>query len=280
MSHFPDGPFPRAVIFLAWLVMGFDKPAGAEDTAMTNPREAQPERPTVATHAYSVAPGFVELETGFQRQPAGSRSNTLLVPVLFKIGLGSRVQLDIAPGWQRTDTKGTAKSGMTDALAGLKWRLIDDSPVLGAFAIQSTISLPTGSAKNDTGTGSASYSVLAISSRDLGPVALDLNIGYTRSAGDGSKAPKNSTVWAVSTGFPVSGDLGWVAEIFGYPATSGPAGSGTVVGFLTGPTLTLQPALVLDAGAILNITGYGDTAIYAGLTWNMGRAWGPTTISR
>jgi hypothetical protein len=42
---------------------------------------------------------------------------------------------------------------------------------------------------------------------------------------------------------------------------------------LTGPNLTVTPSLVLDAGAILDIEGFGGTAIYAGVTWNIGRMW-------
>ena len=41
--------------------------AVAQTAAGFNPHDAQPERPTVATHAYGVAPGYVELEAGLQR---------------------------------------------------------------------------------------------------------------------------------------------------------------------------------------------------------------------
>ena len=43
--------------------------------------------------------------------------------------------------------------------------------------------------------------------------------------------------------------------------------------FLTGPTFTVRGPLVLDAGAIFDITGFGGTAVYGGLTWNVGRLW-------
>jgi hypothetical protein len=65
-----------------------------------------------------------------------------------------------------------------------------------------------------------------------------------------------------------------VAELFGLPGSSGPAGAPPVVGFLTGPTFEVGPSVVVDAGAILNVSGLGDTAFYAGVTWNMGRVWG------
>jgi hypothetical protein len=240
-----------------------------------DPREAKPERPTVATHAYAVAAGIIELETGLQWQRPDPGSAQLLVPILFKIGLGKRLQLDVAPGWAWLGPDGARQGGFSDAAIGVKWQIGEGLPVLADLAIQPTLKLPTGRVDRGTGTGTTDLNVLLISSRTLGPVSLDLNVGYTRRSGHGADAPTGATVWTVSSGFPVAGRLSWAAEIFGYPGTSGPAGSAPIVAFLTGPTLTVQRSLVLDAGLILNITGFGGTAVYAGVTWNMG--WLPGT---
>jgi hypothetical protein len=48
-----------------------------------------------------------------------------------------------------------------------------------------------------------------------------------------------------------------------------------VVAVLTGPNFTVSSSLVLDAGAIFDIEGFGGTSVYAGLTWNIGRLWRP-----
>jgi hypothetical protein len=252
--------------------------ADAQTAGPKDPRQAQPERPTVATHAYTVAPGIVELETGFQQQHPDPSSNLVSVPILFKIGLTDRLQLDVAPGWLRSTGGAGVEAGLTDLVIGVKWRLVDQSSVLGAFAIQPSVSLATGSADKGTGLGSESLTLLAISSRNIGPVSLDLNAGYTRRGGDGTVLPNNSTMWTVSSGFPVYGRLSWAAECFGYPRTTGPAGGPGIVAFLTGPTFVAHKTVVLDAGVILNITGYGGTAVYGGVTWNMGHAWTPPAI--
>ena len=63
------------------------------------------------------------------------------------------------------------------------------------------------------------------------------------------------------------------AEVFGFPGTSGPAGTRPIVAFLTGPTFVVRGPFVLDAGGIFDITGFGRTAVYGGLTWNVGRIW-------
>jgi hypothetical protein len=261
---------------LALVAMSAPAWAQPQPAAAPNPRAARPERPTVATHAYAVAPGYVELEAGFQRQQEGAQANRIAVPILVKIGLGERVQLDLAPGLLRDAQGGRAQSGITDFLVGVKWRLTDDAPAIGAFALQAIVSLPTGSPESGRGSGKAAVNLLAISSRQLGPVALDINAGYTRLGGESEVAPRNSTLWTVSTGFPVAARVGWVAEVFGYPGTRGPSGELPVVAFLTGPSVALGPSVVLDAGATFNVLRFGGTAVYAGLTWNIGRAWSST----
>jgi hypothetical protein len=257
----------QAAILLVLTCLGV--PVDAQEP--TNPRGAMPERPTVATHAYTVAPGIVELETGVQWQRPAPGAGLLSGPTLFKIGLGRTLQLDIAPGWAwvERDTKGQV--WLSDLVVGVKWQLARHLPILADFSAQPSLKIPTGSLRRGTGTGTTDVNIVVISSRKIGSVSLDLNAGYTRRSGDGSNAPKDSTVWTVSTGTPIVGGLQWDAEIFGYPGTSGPAGYAPIVAFLTGPALEIHPSVVLDAGVIVNITGFGGTAVYAGLTWNMGR---------
>ncbi len=67
--------------------------------------------------------------------------------------------------------------------------------------------------------------------------------------------------------------VGWVAEFYGFPATSGPAGDEATVAFLVGPTLKVRPWLVLDAGVIVPIAGPQPNAVYVGVTYNVGRLW-------
>ena len=59
-----------------------------------NERAVQPERPTVATHAHTVAPGIVEIETGVQgdHTPDGRLWSS---PTVTKVGLGSHLQLNL-----------------------------------------------------------------------------------------------------------------------------------------------------------------------------------------
>ena len=226
-----------------------------------NPHDAQPERPTVATHAGTVAPGWFEVESGIERDRVGSGITSLATPTLLKFGVAPRVQLDIMLTTVRP--AGTRSMGVGDGGIGVKWRVAEALPILGDFAVQPSIKFPTGSVNRGTGTGTTDALLLLISSHVFGPVALDLNAGMTRH-GDGS----NAGLWAISTGTTINGPLSWVAELFGAPGLSG---TGPSAGFLTGPMLAVHSWFVVDVGFIAPVTGPQSPALYTGLTWNVGR---------
>ena len=216
----------------------------------------------MATHARTVASGYVELETGVELDRLADRSTLVSLPTLFKFGVGDRLQLSVLLPLMAPPESGV---GPGDFGAGVKVRLG------GGFAVFPSIKFPTGSSARARGTGTTDASLLLIWSRPLGPVAMDLNAGITRRSGDGTVAPRTATVWTASFGGMVKGPVGWVVEWFGYPETSGPAGSASSVALLAGPTLAVKPWLVLDAGGILGVAGPQPDAFYAGLTFNLGR---------
>lgn len=238
-----------------------------DSAAVRDPHAVQPERPTVATHAYTVARGWLELETGFEADRQPDRSHTILTPTVLKIGVGGRAQLDILGS---TTKQADQSVGVGDLSAALKLRVADDLPLVGDFSIQPTIKLPTASVSRDLGTGTTDLGLLLITSREFGAAELDLNVGATIRSGDQSRASRTATLWTVSMALPVSGSLGWALESFGYPGTGGPAGTPAIVGLLTGPTFTVRPWLAIDAGVIEPITGPQPRAIYSGLVWNLG----------
>jgi len=244
------------------------QPAPAAADTSKNPHAAQPERPTVATHAGTVAPGWLELETGVERDRIDPNASLLSTPTVFKIGLASQVQLSLYGTAVRPPG---GSLGLGDAAVGVKWRLVDDAPILGDFAVLPALKFPTGS--DETGTKTTDVSVLLISSHQFGDVAMDLNAGYTHRSGDGLNAPSNATLWTASLGGPLAGVLGWVAECYGYPATSGPSGQSSIVALLAGPTFTVRQWFVFDAGVIVPVTGPQPRALYAGAVYNVGRIW-------
>lgn len=245
--------------------------AHAASAQAPDPHTAQPERPTVATHAGTVAPGWIEVEAGGELDRYDDRSRGGTAPLVAKIGLTARAQLGVFASVVSPPGTGGARIG--DLAAGVKYRFTDGAPVVGRLAILPIVKFPTGSQTNGTGTGTTDVSIVAISSHDLGPVALDLNAGYTRRSGTGEAAPRSAAVWTVSFGGPAAGPVGWAAELYGYPRTSGPAGANAIVAVLLGPTVTVERWLVLDAGVIRPVRGPQPRALYLGATYNIGRLW-------
>ncbi|HEY4303616.1 MAG TPA: transporter [Gemmatimonadaceae bacterium] len=235
----------------------------------TNPRQVQPERPTVATHAGTVAPGYLEVEAGLERDQFTHATSALAVPIVWKFGIASHAQLSVSTPFASSD----AGSGLGDFAVGIKWRLLDDAPILGDFAVLPQIKAPTGSISKGTGTNTTDASFLFISSHDLGGVAMDLNAGVTHRSGDRSEVPKTATIWTASFGGPIADNLGWVAEVFGYPGTGGAAGQKGTTALLAGPTLLAAPYLALDIGVIIPLTGPQPHAVYLGGVYNFGRLW-------
>jgi hypothetical protein len=229
-------------------------------------RAVQPERPTIATHAGTVARGYAELETGVERDRLGGGAHEVTVPTMLKFGLARRVQLNVyVPESGQTG----AAFGVGDVMAGVKWRIAEHHPLFGDVAVMPWLKLPTGGGERGTHTTDAM--LLLISSYALGPAAVDVNVGATRRSGDGTRAPRTATLWTASAGVPVAGRLAWAVECYGYPGTAGPAGERPVVALLTGPVLTVARTVALDLGVIAPVAGPQPRAVYAGLTTNFGR---------
>jgi hypothetical protein len=238
------------------------------DSTVRDPNLVQPERPTVATHAGTVTRGWAELEEGGEWDKAQDGRRSFFAPTNLKIGLAPRAQLNVLVSLTTDESRRTSVA-VGDVTFGVKYRMVDDAPVVGAFAILPAIKLPSASA-SFAGTGTYDFSVLLISSHEFGGVAMDLNVGQTWRGGDGTTTPKMASLWTASFGFPIEGSLGAVAELFGYPRTTGPAGAKGTTALLLGPTYLVRKWLAVDSGIIVPIAGEQASAIYAGVVWNMG----------
>lgn len=259
-----------AAVMLAMLAptLAFAQERDSTKAEPDDPRAVQPERPTVATHAHTVAPGYVEFEVGVQGDHVDDGSRAWGAPVVTKVGLGSHLQLNVstpvffaAPG---------RSSGLGDAAVGVKWRLLDEHPLLGDFALLPAVKFPTGSDVNGTGSGTTDLSLTVISSYELGPVSMDLNAIYTRIGASGSTPASDAALWTASFGAQVAGRLGYVVEIFGSPTIDG-SGTPSSVALLTGPTFLADRTVAIDVGIITRLRGETPNSIYAGIVWNVGR---------
>ncbi len=253
-------------------VPGSAQQAGTESSTK-DPHEVQPERPTVATHAGTVAAGWVEVEIGAEHDHYRNHQTALSFPANFKFGVGSRAQLNLlASGLIGTQSNSSAR-GVGDVTLGVKYRLLENVPILTDFAILPSVKFASASSSSGLGSGTTDVGLLLISSRSIGTADVDINVGATRHYGGDSAAPSLSTLWTASAGLPVRGAIGLAAELYGYPGTSGPGGSKEIVAILAGPTFQPLKWLAMDAGVIEPVKGPQPRAFYAGLVWNVGKFW-------
>lgn len=92
----PRGAAAWATAALVALVSLVARPAGlAAQTLASDPHAAQPERPTVATHAGTVATGWFEIEAGTELDRYADRSRGEVAPVSVKLGLAPCLQLSL-----------------------------------------------------------------------------------------------------------------------------------------------------------------------------------------
>jgi len=223
-----------------------------------DPHAVQPERPTVATHAGTVATGWFEFESGVERDHFDRSTSVFSTPTVLKLGIAPRAQLSLGGSLVNNDS-GT---GSGDLFVGVKVRLLEDAPVVGDFAILPSIIFPTGSARRGFGNGERQGGLLFISSHEFGGVSMDVNLGYDAPHG----WPSHEALWTISFGGPIRGRLGWTLESFGFND-----GAGRTAALLGGPTFLPAKWLSFDTGLIVPLHGPQPHALYAGTVCNVGR---------
>src|SRR5258706_14920539 len=220
------------------------------------PWAANPERPTVATHAYTVAPGYGELEQGVRAFGLRKFSEFTAWDVNLKIGLDPGVQLGI---FGLPYARSGAGGGMGDV--GVALKLSRELSPKAAVAIVPAVTLPTGDNSRGLGAGRTLWSLVGVFSSDLsGTLHFDANAGPV---GIGAGKP----LWLTSIGLSFGGPVGVTTELYDY--TSG-AAAAQQRGFLGALMVKLSPSVVLDLGGVRGLVGGTPHQVFAGLTTNLG----------
>ncbi len=223
-------------------------------------RAARPERPTVATHAFAVARGYLEFEAGGARvRRDGARDASAILSA--KLGVAEHVQLTLIGSLTSTSPGVTAADPV---YAGFKWQLTDERAGRPTFALLPGVTLATGPRR----ARDAALSLMGVVSHAFGPVAMDLNVAATRLNGVDGRLP---FLWAASFGGPLRGRVGWGLEAYGSGDDAGTQPT-QLLGFLG---YTVRPWLVFDAGTSVPAGGSGARTIFAGATYNVGRVFTP-----
>jgi hypothetical protein len=231
---------------------------GATAVAAQSPRDANPERPTYATHAYAVAPGYAELEQGVSVRGIHSLGDATSWDVNLKFGLSAWMQFALfGPLYLR----GPGGGGVGDLGAALKVR--GDLSRHAALALVTSITAPTGSTARGLGAGRSLGSLTGVVSADLpGGIHVDINAGPQ---GIGAGTPQLFTSLSSAYG---RGAAGITLEAFNF--TAGAAGP-RFAGLLGALTFRFERWAVADAGGVLHAAPSSPNQVFVGITTNLGR---------
>jgi hypothetical protein len=235
-----------------------------EATLAQSPRAANPERPTVATHAYAVAPGYWELEQGVRAYGMATFSEGRAWDFNLKVGLREHVQLGVfgtGLGWSGGVT-GVGDLGLAlKAQTGLGRGGAGGAG--GAVAVVPGVTLPTGNESLGLGAGRVLGSLVAVWSQDLTEdFHMDINVGPV---GIGAGRPQLFGSLGLSA---ARGRWSVAGELFRFTAgAAGPAQEGLLGAVL----VTLVEWLVLDAGGVWGRTPETPDQLFVGATTNLGR---------
>jgi hypothetical protein len=231
-------------------------PSASARAAAQSSREANPERPTFATHAYAVAAGYAELEQGLSARGSHSLREGTSWDVNLKLGITRHVQVALfGPLYARRGSGG----GVGDLGVALKLRT-DPSPRV-ALAVVSTVTGPT--AARSLGAGRVLGGLVGVLSADvLGAIHVDVNAGPQ---GIGAGAPQWFTSLSAARAFR---SVGVTVELFDF--THGGAGP-RLAGVLGAVTVRLAPWTVADVGGVAGTARETPNQLFIGMTTNLVR---------
>lgn len=249
---------------LAALLLGAALPACAAD-AEDEP-STTPYRPSVSTPAALSAPGWLEVEAGFEHDHAGAGARRDSVPATFKLAFtpdwGIRVG---GEPWarERDDAAPGGSSGGGDTSVTLKRRFAVDEKQ--AFGLEAAVTFPTARHGLGTGSGKPDYAVNAIYSADFAEAwHTDLNLVATRLGRADPGASRDQFLWAAALSRSLGERWGVVGEVSG----THESGAASTSQFLLAASFNVSKRLTLDAGAARSLrSGPAVWSAFSGLTW-------------
>ena len=225
---------------------------------------AVPYRPSVSTPAALTAPGWLEVESGYLHEHAGSGVRRESIPVTLKLAFtpdwGIRVGTD---AWvQRRDESGARATGNGDTAIVIKRRFaVDDE---SAFGLEGGAVLPSSRHGLGIGSGKPDWALNAIYSADFGAWHTDLNAAATRFGANDAGTSRTLLLGAASLSRSLDEHWNVVGELAG----TGQHGAEATRQLLVAASYNVSKRLVLDAGAARTLrAGAPFWSAFTGMTW-------------
>ena len=222
-------------------------------------------RPSVATPADLPAPGWPQLEAGWNGAKGGDLARSQSVPIAFRLAWSETWGLVVgtdAYDWQRDFDGNTAHSG-GDTTLQLKYRLpVSDSLSLGA---QFGAALPT--ARPPIGTGKTDWGGVAIASIDSELAHVDINLIGTRLGAVDEGQGQWQGAWAIAASHPLPHGFTITGEVSGIVQH----GTSAQAQALAGLNYNVSREIVLDVAVTAGLSRAApDWQITAGITVQLG----------
>jgi hypothetical protein len=148
------------------------------------------------------------------------REREAAITASFSAGLTDTIDLVAGLPWawniNREDGRQISDDkGFADLSLELKWRFYDNGSF--SLAVKPGVTLPSGNEEKGLGSGTPSYGVTLMASRDFAPFAVHLNAGYSRNEYvlDADRDANRSNIWygSLAVTFDVTKNLQMVADI-------------------------------------------------------------------
>lgn len=222
-----------------------------------------PYRPSVSTPAALPAPGWLEVEAGWERGRSESSSHRDALPYTLKLALSPDWGLRVGgQAWVReVDASGTARRGAGDTGFVLKRRFaINDA---SAFGMELGVIAPT--ASGGLGSGHTDVGLNGIYSADFFEVwHTDLNLTATRLGDDSSGGSRWQTGWAGSFSRNLNDRWSVTGELSGTQQR----GADHTAQMLFAASYSMSRRIALDAGVSKGLNrASGDWTVFAGMTF-------------
>lgn len=168
----------RAQQMIAPVTDALPSPATQQQSSEEEEDFIKPSRPGVALPAEIQKAGVLQLEYGYDGNFHSEEfRKDQAAPLTLRFAAGSRLLLefDLDTVKSQTDESGTRETGIGDTRLGFQVVALKDTEKHPALAFAYYIKLPSASEEKGLGTGRVDHKFIALISRKLGQVDMDLN---------------------------------------------------------------------------------------------------------
>ncbi len=198
----------------------------------------------------------------------GVTTKTTQGDACFSYGLSESVDLVIDLPYlhyrEKTEDATVSENGFSDTAIEVKWRFYEHDDL--SLAIKPGLTLPTGDDDKGLGAGKTTYSLFFITTKEMDPWAVHLNLGYIRNE---NTLDEEKDIWhaSIASTVALTENLTAVANLGVESNTDKLAGTDPAFA-LAGLVYALSEEVDLDCGIKYGLNDpETDRTVLAGLTW-------------